>query len=56
MTAAGLVPDESRRRRLGERLGPRSLTARLVTGVVALVVVLVALIGGEHLVLSAVFP
>jgi two-component system OmpR family sensor kinase len=46
MTAAGLVPDESRRRRLGERLGPRSLTARLVTGVVALVVVLVALIGG----------
>ena len=46
MTAAGLVPDESRRRRLGDRLGPRSLTARLVTGVVALVVVLVALIGG----------
>lgn len=46
MTAAGLVPDESRRRRLGVRLGPRSLTARLVTGVVALVIVIVTLIGG----------
>ena len=46
MTAAGLVPEESRRRRFGNRLGPRSLTARLVTGVVALVIVLVTLIGG----------
>jgi two-component system, OmpR family, sensor kinase len=47
MTAAGLVPDEGDRRRWGrQRLGPRSLTARLVTGVVALVIVLVALIGG----------
>src|SRR6476469_852985 len=49
MTAAGLVPDEAakpgRWRRGREGLGPRSLTARLVVGVVALVIVLVSAIG-----------
>ena len=48
MTAAGLVPDEvakPRWRKGREGLGPRSLTARLVVFVVALVIVLVTAIG-----------
>ncbi len=57
--SAGLVPDEAATpggRWSRQRLGPRSLTARLVIGVVALVVVLVTAIGGGHLRGAAFVP
>jgi two-component system, OmpR family, sensor kinase len=46
MSSAGLVPESGSPPRTRGGLGPRSLTARLVIGVVALVIVLVLLIGG----------
>jgi two-component system OmpR family sensor kinase len=45
MTAAQLLPPEPEPKRRRRGLGPRSLTARLITGVVGLVVVLVLIVG-----------